>query len=125
MKLTLGAAPPTEPPPPAGTATPQPPEGYWVNPNNCTQWLPPDDAAKIGDICFFGTGLLPGRLRVGGNQANTKLYCGCMLGSPQMDSILLYGGAAVIAYFALPAPYKYWVAGPLAGLALLGATCGR
>ena len=63
--------------------------------------------------------------RVGGNQANTKLYCGCLFNTPQTDSIVLYGGAAVLAYFVLPAPYKYWVAGPLAGLALLGATCGR
>ncbi|MBF6570542.1 MAG: hypothetical protein IVW54_16870 [Candidatus Binataceae bacterium] len=124
MKLSLGTIPPTEPPPPAG-GCPTAPDGYWINPENCTQWLPHDEASKVGDVCFFGTGLLPGRIRAGGNQANTKLYCGCMLGSPQMDSIVMYGGAAVLAYFLVPAPYKYWVAGPLAGLALLGATCGR
>lgn len=127
MKLSLGAMPPTEPGPPAEApaACPQAPDGYWVNPDNCTQWLPRDEARQVGDLCLFGTGLLPGRLRVGGNQANTKLYCGCFFNTPQTDSIVMYGGAALLAYFVLPAPYKYYVAGPLAALALLGATCGR
>jgi len=125
MKISLGATPPTEPAPTSPGGCPQAPEGYWVNPDNCTQWLARDEATRVGDLCMFGTGLLPGRLRVGGNQANTKLYCGCLFNTPQTDSIVMYGGAAVLAYFILPAPYKYWVAGPLAGLALLGATCGR
>src|SRR6185369_1388611 len=123
MKFQLGAAPPTEDGPPATAqpACPDVPAGYWVNPQNCTQFLPQDKAAQIGDLCMFGTGLMPGRLRVGGNGANTKLYCGCMFNSPVTDSLVFYGGAAAAAFFFLPSPYKYYVSGPLAALALLGA----
>lgn len=121
MRIALGDAPPTAPPP---ANCPAPPAGYWVNPNNCTQWLPQDQACKAGGLCLFGTGILPGRLRVGGNESNTKLYCGPLLGSTATDSIVLYGGLAALAWFALPAPAKYWAALPLAAVALFGATLG-
>lgn len=137
MKISLGTVIPTADPiamdggpvVDPGTTTqqapaPSAPAGYWVNPANPTQWLPPAQAAKIGDVCFFGTGLLPGRLRVGGNQANTQLYCGSFFETKAMDSIVGYGGLAALAWFFLPAPYKYWVSIPLAGFAVLGATLG-
>lgn len=125
MKFSLGNYIPTDPAPTDSAAIPKAPEGYWVNPSNVTQWLPPDQGAQVGDICFFGTGILPGRLRAGGNQANTKLYCGCLLNSSVTDSIVFYGGAAVLAYMFVPAPYKWYVAGPLAALALAGAAFGK
>jgi len=128
--LSLGQTIPTEPGPaaPAGTATvscPPAPEGMWVNPANCTQWLAPEQGAKVGNLCMFGTGIAPGRTRVGGNGANSKLYCGCFFDSPVTDSAVFYGGAAAIAFFALDKPYKYWVAGAFATLAALGVLYGR
>lgn len=108
----------------AAPPCPSPPPGYWVNPANCTQWLPPAQGAQVGNVCWFGTGIMPGRLRVGGNEANTQLYCGSFFNSPATDSLVFYGGAAALAFFFLPAPYKWWVAVPLAGLAVLGATLG-
>jgi hypothetical protein len=127
MTLSLGCVMPTEPGPPATgqPSCPQAPEGYWVNPDNCTQFLPRDQAKRIGDVCMFGTGLMPGRLRVGGNGPNTKLYCGCMFNSPQTDSLVFYGGAAAIAFFLLPKPYRYYVSVPLAAIATLGIVWGQ
>jgi hypothetical protein len=126
--LSLGQTIPTEPGPAAPAATPQcpqAPEGAWVNPQNCTQWLTPEQGAKAGNLCFFGTGLAPGRLRVGGNGANSKLYCGSFFESPVTDSIVFYGGAAALSFALVPQPYKYWVAGGFAALALVGALYGR
>lgn len=104
---------------------PQPPAGYWVNPLDCTQWLPPAQGAQVGNVCWGrALAILPGRLRVTGNDVNTQLYCGSFFSTPSIDAMVFYGGAAAIAFLLLPAPYKWWVSVPLAGLAVLGTTLG-
>lgn len=124
--LSLGQTIPTEPGPTApASPCPAAPEGAWVNPANCTQWLPQDQGAKVGNLCMFGTGIAPGRLRPGGNGGNTKLYCGCFFDSPVTDSVVFYGGAAALSWFFVPQPAKYYVAGGFAALAILGAVFGR
>jgi len=67
---------------------------------------------------------MPGRIRVAGNGANTACACGPFFGSVATDALLFYGGAAAAALFLLPSPYKWYVAVPLAGLAVLGVTLG-
>lgn len=101
-----------------------PPDGYWINPSNPNQWLPPADAAKLGGVCFFGTGVAPGRLRVTGSREATRVYCGCFFNSTATDSLVFYGGMAALALWLMPSPYRWYVGGPLAALALLGVTLG-
>jgi hypothetical protein len=121
----LPGYPPAEPgaaPSAPAWTPPTAPAGYWVNPADPSQWLPPAQGAKVGDLCFFGTGIMPGRLRVGGSFANSTLYCGSFFSTPAIDSIVFYGGAAALAFAFLPGNWKWYVSIPLAALGVLGAT---
>ena len=101
-------------PPPTG---PQAPAGYWINPDNKTEWLPQSDAAKLGGFCFQGPTI--GRWAVGGNYDNSTLYCGNLTCK---DAALIYGGMSAAALL-LPGGWKLVAIIP-AGLAALSCMFG-
>lgn len=102
-------------PPPTG---PQAPAGYWINPDNKTEWLPQSDAAKIGGFCLQGPSV--GRYKVGGNYSNSTLYCGNL---SCQESLMVYGGAAAACFLLLPGNWK-WAALIPAAWAGLQCTLG-
>jgi hypothetical protein len=103
-----------------GSGPPSAPAGWWTNPANASQYLPQDQAAKIGSLCLQGPAV--GRYSVGGNYGNSVLFCKAL---NCQDAITINGAIGAAVFMLLPSPWK-WLGLIPAGYAgmscLLGGT---